>query len=51
MAIVNFFNNKIDNLILLCVVELAHPMVECSWTWQYQTLRFVLMAMAQSSGY
>jgi hypothetical protein len=47
----NLFNNKIDDLILLWVVELAHPMVERWWTWQYQTLLFVSMAMAQSSGY
>jgi hypothetical protein len=41
MVIVNLFNNKIDNLILLWVVELVHPMVEHLCTWQYQTLSFV----------
>jgi hypothetical protein len=41
MPIANMFNNKIDDLILFWVVELVHPTVECSCTWQYQTFPFV----------
>jgi hypothetical protein len=34
MAIVNLFNNKIDNLIFFGAVELAHPKLECLCTLQ-----------------
>jgi hypothetical protein len=41
MAIANLFNNKIDDIILLWAMKLAHLMVERSCTWQYKILSFV----------